>query len=219
MGMCFFFGGLGRIEQFFNQTVATTAASLLALAIASVIIPTAFDKFTNSTDVPIARLSRGTAVVLLLVYGCYLYFQLKTHSAMYAEKGKKVPIRHAMPEGGIVKGLALAGAIAATQGRSRPVNNDGVDELIQRDAYEKQTAADEDGPDEPQLQIWVAVFTLAASTTVVGLCKEFMVDNIRTITSGNNSISVEFVGLILLPIVGNAVEHATPNCCAISKGR
>lgn len=42
LGMCFFFGGINRTEQFFNMTVAQTAASLLSLAIASLIIPTAF---------------------------------------------------------------------------------------------------------------------------------------------------------------------------------
>ena len=42
MGMCFFFGGINRIEQKFNEVVAQTAASLLALAVSSLIIPTAF---------------------------------------------------------------------------------------------------------------------------------------------------------------------------------
>jgi calcium/proton exchanger cax len=42
LGMCFFAGGLPRIEQFFNTTVAQTAASLLALAVGSLIIPTAY---------------------------------------------------------------------------------------------------------------------------------------------------------------------------------
>jgi Ca2+:H+ antiporter len=179
---------------------------LLALAIASVIIPTAFEQFTNLSDVPIARISRSTAIVLLLVYGSYLFFQLKTHSAMYAEKGKKVPIQNAIPKGDVVKGLALAGAIAAAQGRSHHVNNDGDDELFQKDAYKRQATADKD---ELQLQIWVAVFTLAASTAFVGLCTECMVQSISAITFRHSSILVEFMGLILLPIVGNAVEHAT----------
>ena len=68
LGMCFFFGGLRRKEQFFNETVAQTAASLLALAVASVVIPTAFDIWTTTTDAPIAAISRGTAVILLAVY-------------------------------------------------------------------------------------------------------------------------------------------------------
>ena len=212
MGMCFFFGGLRRDEQFFNQTVASTAASLLALAIGGVIIPTAFDKFTDTTDVLVAELSRGTAVILLVVYGCYLYFQLKTHSAMYAQESKKVamrPRKHAIPKGSVVKGLAAAGAIRAAQGRTHAADTDRPphDELLQRDAYEIQATANK--ADEPQLHIWVAVFTLAASTAVVALCAEFMVDSISAITSGNSAISAEFVGLILLPIVGNAAEHAT----------
>jgi Ca2+:H+ antiporter len=130
IGMCFFFGRLQRTKQFFNQTVATTAASLLALAVASVIILTAFDQFTNSTNVLIARLSRSTAVVLLLVYRCYLFFQLKTHLAMYAEEGQKVPKQHEIPPGDIVKVLAQAGAIAATQGRSYLVNNNRTNKLF-----------------------------------------------------------------------------------------
>ena len=46
MGMCFFFGGLNRVEQSFNVTVAQTASSMLALAVGSLIIPTAFAQFT-----------------------------------------------------------------------------------------------------------------------------------------------------------------------------
>lgn len=42
LGMSFFLGGVSRMEQFFNVTVAQTAASLLALSIASLIIPTVF---------------------------------------------------------------------------------------------------------------------------------------------------------------------------------
>lgn len=43
LGMCFFFGGLKRVEQHFNVTVAQTASSLLALAIGSLIIPAAYE--------------------------------------------------------------------------------------------------------------------------------------------------------------------------------
>jgi Ca2+:H+ antiporter len=49
MGMCFFFGGYNRIEQKFNEVVAQTAASLLALAVGSLIIPTAFHMWAAGT--------------------------------------------------------------------------------------------------------------------------------------------------------------------------
>lgn len=59
MGMCFFFGGVNRIEQHFNVVVAQTAASLLALAVASLIIPTAFHTWSDGNKENTASLSRG----------------------------------------------------------------------------------------------------------------------------------------------------------------
>jgi Ca2+:H+ antiporter len=207
MGMCFFFGGLRRREQFFNQTVAQTAASLLALAVGSVIIPTTFDRFTNTTETPIAALSRGTAVILLVVYIGYLYFQLKTHSDMFNEESQKVamrPRKNSVAPGAISKVLVQAGGLGAGAGRPNLPERPPQDELIRTTAYEDQ----DEEPEEPQLHIAVAWLTLAGATAIIGLCAEFMVDGISAVTA-SGGISIEFVGLILLPIVGNAAEHAT----------
>jgi Ca2+:H+ antiporter len=211
MGMCFFFGGLKREEQHFNVTVAQTAASLLALAIASIIVPSAFDLWTNTDEAPIAAISRGTSIILLVVYGCYLFFQLKTHAAMYNAESEKVALRSSknrVQDGAIMKGLAAAGGFAAAQGRSRPFSTDVPpgDDIMQPDAFEQKAAREQVERDEPQLHILVAVFTLAAATVVIALCSEFMVDSINAVSG---SVSIEFIGLILLPIVGNAAEHAT----------
>lgn len=169
MGMCFFFGGLRRKEQFFNQTVAQTAASLLALAIGSVIIPTAFNNFSSTSTSDIAQLSRGTAIILLVVYACYLYFQLSTHSDMFNEESKKVamrPRKHALPEGAIAKGLAKVGGIGAGPGRAQLEDRPPNDELINVDAHEEEP----EDPEEAQLHVFVAWATLAGSTAVIGLC-------------------------------------------------
>lgn len=48
MGMSFFLGGMNRLEQYFNITVAQTASSMLALSIASVIIPTVFHQMLQA---------------------------------------------------------------------------------------------------------------------------------------------------------------------------
>lgn len=207
MGMCFFFGGLRREEQFFNQTVAQTAASLLALAIASVIVPTAFDLWSTTTDAPIAAISRGTSVILLVVYIGYLYFQLHTHATIFNEESQKVPMKprkNALPQGAIAKSLAKAGGIGAGPGRANITERPPNDELINPNAHEEE----EEEEEGPQLHILVAWATLAGCTAIIGLCAEFMVDSIGAITA-NGAVSEEFVGLILLPIVGNAAEHAT----------
>lgn len=167
LGMCFFFGGLRRPEQYFNQTVAQTSASLLALAVGSVIIPTCFDQFSNTQSAPIAALSRGTAVILLVVYIGYLIFQLKTHSEMFNEESKVAmrPRKGAVKEGAIQKSLVLAGGNVAGVGRARRSESQG-DELVQQDA----TTTEPEEPEEPQLHIAVAWATLAGATAVVGLC-------------------------------------------------
>lgn len=51
MGMCFFFGGISRVEQNFNVTVAQTASSMLSLAVGSLIIPTAFHEWSDGEQV------------------------------------------------------------------------------------------------------------------------------------------------------------------------
>jgi Ca2+:H+ antiporter len=167
MGMCFFFGGIRRKEQHFNQTVAQTAASLLALAVGSVIIPTCFDQFSSTKPGPIAALSRGTAVILLVVYAAYLTFQLKTHSDMFNEESKKVAKTTrsgTVKNGSVLKSLAQAGGVGASVGRARLDGND--DALVQPNALELE----EDVPEEPQLHIAVAWATLAGATAVIGLC-------------------------------------------------
>ncbi|KAL7904194.1 Ca2+ transporter [Trichoderma velutinum] len=202
LGFCFFFGGLGRPEQNFNTTVAQTAASMLALAAASVIVPTVFDAAAkNSTD-KVAKLSRGTAVILLVVYGAYLFFQLKTHQEMYSTPSEKVerkPFRGSSKVDiklGLLRG-AHVGSIMFNSG------NGGLMANIPKNKVEE-----EEEEEEPQLHFWVAIATLAASTAIIALCAEYMVDSIDAITK-NGALSEEFVGLILLPIVGNAAEHVT----------
>jgi Ca2+:H+ antiporter len=50
LGMCFFFGGINRLEQHFNPVVAQTAASILSLAVGALIIPTAFNAWSDGTS-------------------------------------------------------------------------------------------------------------------------------------------------------------------------
>lgn len=74
------------------------------------------------------------------------------------------------------------------------------------------TAKSGDGekPEQSQrMSRTAAVILLLASTGLVALCAEFMVDSINEVVESNSGISEAFIGLILLPIVGNAAEHVT----------
>jgi Ca2+:H+ antiporter len=207
LGMCFFFGGINRLEQFFNTTVAQTAASLLALAVGALIIPTAYTWGpsginTAKTNVD-EELSYGTAIIMLVVYASYLFFQLKSHKEMYNAPSQKVAKRKGAKkgEGDMKKALAsMGGLVGATAGGHG-----------QKDT--KQISL-EDEAEEPVLTFWGAMITLLAATALVGLCAEYLVDSINAVTCTYH-ISEYFVGLILLPIVGNAAEHATAVTVAV----
>lgn len=54
-----------------------------------------------------------------------------------------------------------------------------------------------------------AVVLLLVSTGLVAACAEFMVDSINAVVESNSGLSEAFIGLIILPIVGNAAEHVT----------
>ncbi|KAF2083195.1 calcium/proton exchanger [Saccharata proteae CBS 121410] len=213
MGMCFFLGGYNRTEQYFNITVAQTAASLLALAVASLIIPSVFrlwvePQATVPDLVDTDALSRGTAVLLLFVYACYLLFQLKTHVAIYNEPSQKVGKRKTkVEEGETILGIARIGAgTAASAGGQVNQSN-----LVHREDADD----DEDEEEIPVLTKIGALVALAGSTVLVAFCSEFMVDNIQSVAGEGKGLSTTFLGLILLPIVGNAAEHATAVTVAI----
>lgn len=53
-----------------------------------------------------------------------------------------------------------------------------------------------------------AIVLLLVSTGLVAVCAEFLVSSINYLVE-NTGVSQAFVGLIILPIVGNAAEHVT----------
>jgi len=226
MGMAFFLGGFNRLEQYFNTTVAQTASSLLAVAVLSLIIPSAFhwagsmnDPNEEEIQAGIIGLSRGTAVILLFVYGVYLFFQLKSHAVLFNIPSQKVPKRSELEPSAmqhLLQQSANAGAgslgHAPIQGQPHPRNSlfpiaGGSSAEDAKDEPVEEEDEDEDGP-QPELLLVTAIILLAVSTALVAICAEFLVDSLDYLVE-HSPISKYFVGLILLPIVGNAAEHAT----------
>lgn len=162
LGCCFISGGIKQKEQTFNSTVASTMSSLLAVATASLIIPATLYSVLNGSkggtdqDGKIDILSRGTAIILLIIYIAYLYFQLKSHADLFDD-----------------------------------------------------AEAQEGDQEEPEvLGPWAAGAALVVVTLLVAVCAEYLVGSIDAIVEKAH-ISRTFVGLILIPIVGNAAEHVT----------
>ena len=161
LGCCFIAGGIRFKEQKFNETVASTMSSLMAVSTASLIIPaTLYAALAKAHDESLEHnilvLSHGTSIILLIVYILYLFFQLKTHSHLFDAESQ-----------------------------------------------------DSDHQTEPEiLGPWAAGVALVVVTLMVAICAEFLVDSIDSIVETAH-ISKTFIGLILIPIVGNAAEHVT----------
>lgn len=159
LGCCFLAGGIHHREQTFNETVASTMSSLMAVASASLIIPAtlyaALQSSHSKSEEHILILSHGTAVILLILYIMYLYFQLKSHSDFFDAE-----------------------------------------------------AQEEEEPEEHILNPIAAGVALLIVTVIVAICAEYLVDSIDAIVQTAH-ISKTFIGLVLLPIVGNAAEHVT----------
>jgi len=200
LGMAFFAGGFNRVEQNFNTTVAQTADSLLTVSCASLIVPAAFHMASDAPgDAGLAQLSRGTSVILLLVYGSYLFFQLHTHVHLYNIRSQKVPTAN------LVRRNRNSKEVPPSTSQHSPTSSTSAEGPVGAKPDEEE---EEEEQETPALTLWFAIGVLVASTVLVALCAECLVDSIdHLVTSAG--ISRVFVGLILLPIVGNAAEHAT----------
>jgi Ca2+:H+ antiporter len=84
MGLSMFLGGLNYKEQEFQPLFARVNASIMNLAVVSILLPTAVN-FTSSgiPESTLQSLSVAVAGVLILVYVSTLFFSMKTHSYLY----------------------------------------------------------------------------------------------------------------------------------------
>lgn len=70
------------------------------------------------------------------------------------------------------------------------------------------SANESDHVDTPALTVWEASFVLLVVTLLVSVCANYLVGSIEGLVE-TTGISKTFVGIILIPIIGNAVEHTT----------
>lgn len=197
LGISIFLGGVNRIEEHFNMTVAHLSANLLSLAATSLLIPTASHLLLQTSQEHILRQSRGAAFILLIVYGAFLIFGFYSHVETWNEPNEKTPKRRREVEpGDTLRGAAAIGAnLAAHTGGST------AQELPFREP-EVMTI--------PSLSSYITLFYLIIVATLTAFCTQFAVDSIEALSS-KAKLSKTFIGLILLPILNNdltPVNHA-----------
>lgn len=178
-----------------------------------------------------------SSFILYRRYGCYLYFQLKTHADFMSMSAEDPLLHMASPAYFLPSTPAPDSAAAAANntggqlsGRnvgpspflstSGSFTSNGNDSAGGNDADNVDTTAaaggrdneddddDDDDEDFPHLSLLGALFSLTLITITVAACSEFLTGAIEAV-SESSGINQGFLGLIILPIAGNACEHMT----------
>ena len=154
MGLAFVWGGIHYTEQKFSDTQVSSNGSLMLLAMIVLIIPAVFNSTVGGSEGEegVTNLSHIAAVILLALYGLFLYFQFKSHVDLFATETH----HHEQPE------------------------------MSQRDA----------------------IILLVVATILVSWMAEILVHSVEY-AADDMGLPHLFIGVILLPLFGNAAEHFT----------
>jgi len=112
-------------------------------------------------------------------------------------------IRMAAPRAPLRRTRSLPERMDRTQSQTS-TNNANAPAPFQQAAI----VEDDDDDHHPDMSVKAAIFMLLISTGLVAVCADFMSEAIEPMVE-TSGISQAFIGLIILPIVGNAAEHVT----------
>eukprot|EP00434_Breviolum_minutum_P028377 symbB.v1.2.025105.t1/scaffold2405.1/size80018/5 len=77
-------------------------------------------------------------------------------------------------------------------------------QTLESEEGELKDAEEEASEDRPPLSIWLSVLMMVVITVVTDKISDYLCESINGVTE---SVNVDFLGTILLPIAGNACEH------------
>ncbi|KAK4554599.1 hypothetical protein LTR86_008454 [Recurvomyces mirabilis] len=92
LGMCFFVGGIFHPQQTFHEAISEVGSNLMLVAAVGLVIPTIYytslsggrvtpERLTMET----ARISRAAAIILLVAFFVYVWFQSRSHHGLYED--------------------------------------------------------------------------------------------------------------------------------------
>lgn len=180
LGCCFIAGGIGDSEREFNTTVASTMSSLMIVSTASLIIPAALAASMGSSGLP----GKNEDNILLLSRGTAIILLFLYVMYLYFQ--------------------LRSHAYLFDESEAKP-GNDEESAVTNEPAEEENDDEVQEGDTLPPISAGIC---LVIVTLLVAVCADYLVGSIDAIVERTN-ISKTFIGLILLPIVGNAAEHVT----------
>jgi Ca2+:H+ antiporter len=189
LGTALLLGGYRHRFQSFDPREATRNATMMILAIAGLYLPAMLSRSVSDHEV-LERLSLLVAGVLLMTYLAYLAY---TVLRPQKKAGPRETRWHRQsPEGAVAR---QHGATSVGE-RTGPSAESGVAE-----------PADADTAGEPWgLTRSIVMLALGAAAAAIG--SELLVGTVEPVTK-QLGLSELFVGVIIVPIIGNAAEHVS----------
>ncbi|MFC0529346.1 calcium/proton exchanger [Phytohabitans kaempferiae] len=157
-GVSMIAGGYRRLEQRMQWRQATDQATMMMVAIATLLLPTVFSLRGEATQGRIEQVSLFAAGVLVVLYAAGLLFTYKTHRA-----------------------------------------------LFQTDPHNSEEA-DRERREGPRWSVRTAVAVLTLGTAAAGVAAQFIAHSLEE-AGPQLGLSTGFLGLVVIPLVGNAAEH------------
>ncbi|KAL5991455.1 Vacuolar cation/proton exchanger 3 [Asimina triloba] len=198
LGTSLLCGGLANLrqDQKYDRKQADVNTGLLIISLLCHMLPLMFKQAANNTPTVVEatlQLSRASSIIMLIAYVAYLFFQLKTHRQLFeAQEVSSLSSLHTM----IYACMMIREDFESSNLHDMHVCDQG-------DEVDDDAVSDE----EPVIGFTSAFVWLAGMTIVIAVLSEFVVGTIEA-ASQSWGISVKFISIILLPIVGNAAEHA-----------
>ncbi len=198
LGSAMLIGGWRYRSQQFQPRIAGQYAAMLALAVIGMAIPSLLATIGESTrpgaiivrGVELHELSVGVAIILLACYAAYIAYSV---FGLRASKEDMLSQADSNSENNTEEKTDVAQTKATEKERIVLRPNDQRNPLLHVATLWRTT-------------LWLPIAVLAAATAVTAIMSEALVGSIEPLTH-QIGLSPFFVGLIILPIVGNAAEH------------
>jgi Ca2+:H+ antiporter len=224
LGTAFLFGGLRNKTQKYGTISSQINSTLMMLSVMALLFPTVLTLSGEESRLGQLGLSRGTSLLLFLLYFAFLYFQLKTHGDLYESVPKEEPLADRIVTTSTSSSATEPATSIITTDLESPEHIADTDEhpLINSNTVgfisfptplippsTTATAPEDDDDDEEvdELGFWNCIVWLTLMTIIIAVLSEAISASIEA--AGTQAhISSVFLSAIVLPIVGNAAEHA-----------
>ncbi|GMH71138.1 hypothetical protein TL16_g10964, partial [Triparma laevis f. inornata] len=183
---CLLGGSRYRIQRFTTVSGAVSSGMLM-VATSGLVLPCALKMSGQEDDGDDEiNFSRGTALVMFFMYWCYLLFSLKTNQFEFDSVPHPAEVRGSKPDS---------------------LQHDSDDEAEMSSLLSPRKAEEEEEEEVAVLSYHLALKWLLFVTAVVGFLSDVLVGTIEAFTE-RNGLNPVFTASIVIPIFGNAAEHA-----------